>query len=118
VNAQRLCDDLAHRHTGIQRRIRVLEDELNLATELAKLAPGEIGDVVTPEGDFPVRGIEQARDAASHSGFTATRLPNNAKGLASFEGEIDPVHGLDLTDLSPDEPGLDREVLPQSLDSK
>jgi hypothetical protein len=35
VHAQRLADDLAHGHARIQRRVRILEDDLQLAAHLA-----------------------------------------------------------------------------------
>ena len=34
VRNQTFTDDLANRHTGIQRRIRILEDELQITAEL------------------------------------------------------------------------------------
>ena len=39
VDAHRLADDVAHRHARIQRRVRILEDDLDLPAHVAHLPP-------------------------------------------------------------------------------
>ena len=41
VDAQRLGDDLAHRHARVQRRVRILEDDLQLAAHVAHAPAAE-----------------------------------------------------------------------------
>jgi hypothetical protein len=37
VDAQRFADDASHRHTRVQRRVGVLEDDLHLPAQLAQV---------------------------------------------------------------------------------
>src|SRR5439155_286217 len=49
VYAKRLRDDLAHRHPRIQRRVRILEDDLQLAAHVAHSPAAVPGDVLAVE---------------------------------------------------------------------
>src|SRR5437867_3365176 len=62
VHAQRLGHDLAHRHARVQRRVRILEDDLQLASYVAHLATTEPRDVLAVEDDLARRRLEQLDD--------------------------------------------------------
>src|SRR5205085_513881 len=59
VDLERLADDVAHRHPGVQRRVGILEDDLHLPPVLAHLAPLEASDVASVEDDRPRRGLDE-----------------------------------------------------------
>ena len=52
VNHQRLSNDVADFHARVQRRLRVLENDLHLAAQFAQLALAHPGHVAIVEGDF------------------------------------------------------------------
>ena len=53
VDDQRLFDDVADPHPRIERRVRILKDDLHVAARLAHARPGERQDVLALEPDFP-----------------------------------------------------------------
>ena len=55
VHAHRLADDARDRHARVQRRVRVLEDDLRLAPERQQRAGRQGGDVLPVEDDAPAR---------------------------------------------------------------
>jgi hypothetical protein len=62
VDPQRLGDDLVDRDARVQARVRVLEDDLDLAPHAPHLAAGHLGEVVALEVDVPGGGVEQPHD--------------------------------------------------------
>ena len=59
---ERLRDDVADGHAGIQGRERVLEDHLQLAAVLAQLFAAQPRQLDVPEKDLAGRHREQLRD--------------------------------------------------------
>src|SRR3954447_3783106 len=117
VDAERLADDRADRLARVERRVRVLEDHLHLATERLELALREAGDVPAAVLDRPAGRVEQAGDQARRGGLAAAGLPHQAERLALHDVErhaVDSVHGADLA-LEQD-PARDREVLDEVAD--
>src|SRR5690606_19331187 len=53
VHEQRLHDGKAHRYARIERRERVLEDELDIAAQMLQFAGGPVADVLAAELDGP-----------------------------------------------------------------
>ena len=74
VNYERLSQDFADSHAGIERGEGVLKDDLHLA------AP-------------PAQRFNQAQNAAAQRGLAATRLPRQAKNLTPPKRQTDPIHG-------------------------
>src|SRR4029079_6051566 len=54
VHPERLGDDLAHRHARVERRVGILENDLQLAADVAHPAAAEARDVLTVEDDLAV----------------------------------------------------------------
>src|SRR5205085_677513 len=82
VDHQGLADDRAHRHSWIERRVRVLEDDLHLLAERAQRSLIERGDVLALERDLTGGRLDQAEDRAARGGLAAARLADEAQRLA------------------------------------
>ena len=89
VDPQRLRDDLADRHAaGWRTCVRILEDDLHLAADLAHLPTAEAGDVAAVEDDLALGGLRQLQDRAAERGLPAAGLAGGDK-LARADAEID-----------------------------
>ena len=92
LQAQRLGDDLADEHPGVERPGRVLEDDGHVATVSAQPGPRQVGDVRPAEQDAAGRRLEEPDDAASHGGLAGPALSDERHDLASAKTERHPVH--------------------------
>ena len=118
MNGHGLRDNLADGHTRIQRSIGVLEDELHLATHILDLVLAHLGNVFALEEHFACRRLGQAHDGAARGGLTATRLADQAKGLARINLERNVIHSRDdtLGEALGEHAGLSGKLLREVLD--
>src|SRR5262249_44098681 len=72
VYDQRLADDRAHRHAGVQRRVRVLEDDLHVSPQVAERALVECGDVLVAEPHLARGGLDETENAAAGGRLAAS----------------------------------------------
>jgi hypothetical protein len=116
VDPERLGDDLAHGHPRVQRGVRILEDDLDLAPDRPHLTPLEARDVAAVEEDRAGRRLEQLDDRAPERRLAAARLADDAERLALADGKVDPVDCADGADGVLEDARLDRKVLDEPLD--
>ena len=118
MNGHGLGDDLADGHTGIERSIGILEDELHLATHVLDLMLAHLGNVFTLEEHLTGGRLGQAHDGATRRGLTATRLTNQTKGLARINLERNVIYCRDNTlgEALGEHAGLSGELLREVLD--
>ncbi len=93
MDAQRKRDRLLDRSASVERRERVLEDDLHPAPEAAELGRSESGEVLTveqhPAGGRLVEPEQQPRQRRlARAGFA-----DEPEGLAAVDRERDAVHG-------------------------
>src|SRR5437867_2327064 len=101
----------------VQRRIGILDHDLELPAEWAQLLPGQVRDVPPPEHDPPAAHLVEADDAAGKRRLAAARLADQTERLSAPELEADVVHRPHLGDLLLEHDSLlDREVLANVLD--
>ena len=96
VGFQRLGNDIAHRHAGVQRSIRILEDHLHVAAHRLHLAGLEVGDILPVEDDLALRRLINADDGACAAAFAAARLANQAKGAAAAQCKVDVIYCMNF----------------------
>ena len=102
---------------GIERGIRVLEDEGDFAPVLLEVVALELVDVHIAEVDLPSAGLEQPVDTAAGGRFAASRFAHQAERLPFVHLEGDVVHGFDrLAEAGGDEALPDVEMLLEVLD--
>src|SRR5215470_3743561 len=116
VDDQSLADDRSHRHPRIQRRVRVLEDDLHLLAQRAQGALVERRDVLALERDFARGRLDQSQDRAARRGLAAAGLAHQPERLAAHDVERHVVHRVHARDLAREEAATDREVLLEIAD--
>src|SRR5262249_6171017 len=95
VNLEGLTDDIAGALARIERRERVLENDLQLPAVRPEFGLAEARDVMAVEPDGPSRRLDQAHDGAPHRGLAAARLADEPQRLAGADREAHAVHGVD-----------------------
>jgi hypothetical protein len=79
VDLHRLDDDLADGEARIQRRVRVLEDDLDAAAIGHHLALGEAQQVLALEQHLAAGGVVQAHEREAHGGLARARLAHEPR---------------------------------------
>ena len=95
VNGHGLGHDLADGHTRIERSIRILEDELHLATHVLDLMFAHLGNIFALEEHLTGGRLGQTHNGTARRGLTATRLTNQTKGLARINLKRDVIYSRD-----------------------
>src|SRR5207244_12379624 len=83
VNANRLADDLAHRHARVQARVRILKDDLHLPAERTHVRLREREDVPTVVDDAAERRLDETQDETAERALAATALAAETQRLAA-----------------------------------
>ena len=96
VDAERLGDDVAHRHARVQGGVRVLQHHLDVAAHLTELAGVEGRDVPTLVEELTLGGLLQGHDEAPERGLATAGLTHHAQGLAAVEVEVHTIDGADV----------------------
>ncbi len=91
VHADRLADDAPDRHARVQRRVRVLEDDLRLAPERQQRAGRQRGDVLAVEDDASAGRLDGAQHEAAGRRLAAPALAHQPERLARLDREADAV---------------------------
>ena len=94
LDRKRLADDVAARQPRVERRVRVLEDDVHLAAERPQLAPRQVRDVATLQPDGAGGRLEQPDDAVADGRLAAPGLPDEPEHLARRDREADAVDGV------------------------
>jgi hypothetical protein len=84
-----------HRETGIQRRVRVLEDELHVAPQPLHARPGRAAHVLAAEGQAPGVGLDQAQQEPRQRRLAAAGLADDPERLGRIDVErhaVDRAH--------------------------
>ena len=115
LDAQRLAQDLLHRHVRIERSVRILEHDLRLAPEPAQRLRAESRHVLAAEAYGSMGRLDEPQQRAPDRGLAGAGLPGDAEHLVRVDGERHVVDRLHVGHRPRDEPAHDREPLAQSL---
>src|SRR6185312_5769968 len=114
---QRLTHDVEHRQPRVQRRVRVLEDDLDLPAQRPHRRPVEPDQLPAVVLDRTFGGRLQVEDRPAGGRLAAAGLADQPERLAREQGQVDPVDRLDVADRTADQAlALDREVFLQAAD--
>jgi hypothetical protein len=116
VDLQRLVDDAAHRHARIERRERVLKDDLNIAAQPAALRRRRGGNVLALKSDGARSRLLQPENQTSERRFSATALADETERLALANGQAHLFDSTHKAGLAPDSPA-DLESLGELLET-
>ena len=95
MHQQRLAHDGADRDAGVERGVRVLEDDLHLAAIGQHPRRRQAGDVVAGEPDRPRGGLQQPKHRLAEGGFSASRTRRPGPGSRHGRSRRDVVDGED-----------------------
>src|SRR4030095_2763238 len=82
VHAHRLDQRLADPPARIERGVRILEDDLQLAAQLPQMRPARRDHVLALEDDLARVGFDQTKRGAPGRRLAAAGFANQAEGLA------------------------------------
>ena len=118
VDLEWLADDVANGHAWIQRRVRILEDDLQLTADRAHLLPLEARDVATVDDDRARGRLDQLENGARERGLTTPGLADEPERLALPDLEIDAVDRVHVAHRPLEQALPDRKVLDEVLDAE
>ena len=119
VQHQRLGQGLAHRHSRVQRRVRVLEDDLQVAPLGAQRASVECGQILAVKANAAGAGCDQPQHQAAQRGLAAARFADHAQRLAGRQREgdaVDRTHRALWSAQQSQQAMAQREMLDQAVD--
>ncbi len=87
VHQQRLHDRVTDRHARVERGERVLEDELDVATQCLHVLLGQLEDVAAVELDRTALALDQAQQRAPGGRLAAARFADQRQRLARMQVE-------------------------------
>ena len=103
-------------HARIERRIRVLEHNLDVATQSLQLAATHREDVPTVEVYFSTGMGDQSQHGTADGRFPTPGLADQTQRLAALDGKTYPVNGLHLSRDALKQAAANREILDQVFD--
>jgi hypothetical protein len=120
VDHQRLADDLQHRHSRVERRERVLKNDLHVAPDRLQLAPRHRRQVhhlaLVTEPDLAGSRLRGPEHHPTGGGLAAAGLAHQPERLALLDLETDAIDRLDVANGPAKQTTLDREVFLDLLD--
>ena len=119
VGAQRFGDEVEDGQTRVQRRHRVLEDDLDVAAHGAAPGARDLGGVLGQDDDAARLGRLEVEDLQQRRRLAAAGLPHQGEGLAPAHVEGDARDGVDRAHAPlEDGPLHERELLDQVGDAQ
>ncbi len=103
VDLERVGDDLPDALAWIERRVRVLEDHLQLAPVGTKLGARQARDVVAAESHRPAGRLQEPDEEAPQRRLPAAGLSDDAERLSTPHFERDAVDRVDVLGRAPPE---------------
>src|SRR6266446_8474077 len=116
VNDQGFANDRADVHARIERCIRVLKDNLDVAAQDAKLACLQRSDILAFKMDLAPGRFDQAKHATPGGRFTTAGCANQPEGFAAVDVKIDTVDSMDAASLTAEQAAPERKFLGQIPD--
>ena len=118
VQHQRLGENLADGHARVERRERVLEDQLHLAAQGAEGGLAQGGDIVAVEDDAAGGRLDQPHHEPPDRRLAAAGLADERQRLAGAEHEGHAVDRLHGRKRPPERRALRDEVLHEIVDGE
>ena len=110
AHQQRLADALADRHLRIERRVRVLEDDLHVALRVAQRRAVEPVEVRAEKIDLAGGRAHDAERRVAGGRLAAAAFADQREGLAGLDREAHAVDRLHGAGRPPEHAAADREV--------
>jgi len=111
VNREGLSNYRSNPHARIKGRVRILEDDLHIASTTTEIFSAEFQQVDAVKSDFSRVGLDQAQDRTAGRRFATSRFTDEAEGFAAEDGKADVVHGFHMSRYAGENALLQREIL-------
>ena len=98
VHFDRLADDVANGHAGIEAADGVLENDLHLPAQAAQRLALVGEEVLALVADLAGGGGNQAEDRSADGGFAAAGFADEAERFTRLDVEGDAVDGFHMSD--------------------
>ena len=99
LDNERLADAFKDAFAPVQRRIRILKDDLHLTAQFAQFLLIELSDIRSIQQHFTGSWLMQAEDRAADGGFSAAGFTHEAKRFAFGDAEAHIVHRMQQAGL-------------------
>src|SRR6516225_2941427 len=96
MNEHRLGDNVFNPESGIERRKRILKDDLQITAHAPHFSRGRGQQIATLEQNTAGRGLNETQDQASESALARAGFAHEAKRLADANVEGYVVYGAGL----------------------
>src|ERR1700730_5836028 len=116
VNDQGFANDRADVHARIERCIRVLKDNLDVAAQRSKLTSIQPSDILAFKMDLARSRFDQAKHATAGGRFTAAGFADQPEGIAAVDSEIDTVDGMNAAGVTAEQAAPEWKFLGQIPD--
>jgi hypothetical protein len=93
MDTESLPDDCTDRQPGVERRIRVLKNDLHATSKAAELDRTKGQHIRAVELNLSRRRLDETQRAPTSGRFTTSRFPDKCQSLAAIQRECDSVHG-------------------------
>jgi len=91
MHLERLADRVGDRAAWVERRVRILEHDLHVASSRAQLSGREVHEFPAVERDVSGGGLEQPEHQTRHGRLARAALADETERLALVEVEVDAV---------------------------
>ena len=104
VDDERVRDALTNRHPWVQRRVRILEDDLHSLPERPEFPFLQVRDVRPLEADCARGGLNESKDRPTDGRFPASAFSDEPENLAAAQRERNAVDRVDGEVATPKNP--------------
>jgi hypothetical protein len=105
VDRERLGHERSDPHPGIERAVRILEDDLKSTPQAPQAARRQSEKVDAIETDRPRVGLDQADEQTAGGRLPRSRLPHQSERLSRPNRQIDAVDRAEALAFRPEPPG-------------
>src|SRR5688500_17788662 len=117
MDVEALAHDLADAHARVERRVWILEDDLDVTASRLELPCVEDEELLALERHAPGSRRDQSEKDLSKRRLSTSRPPHQAERLALVHGEADAIHRADRPELADaHQAAADIEVLDEVAD--
>ena len=98
VNDERLGDDVVHGEARVERRVRVLEDDLHFGAAAAHFFRRQLQNVHAVEAHLPERRLFEAQEATRNRALARPRFADKTEAASCADRKTHAVHRFDRPD--------------------
>ena len=95
IDLQRLCDDISDGHSGVQRCVGILENDLHILAKLFQLRLGHVRDILSLKDNPAACSLMQVQDHPAQCRLSAAGFSHDPQRLSLPQTEGDAIHCME-----------------------